>query len=154
MADSSSYHTLRKLLLKIAEQVSRYQHHIVFISTYIKFNRVPKGFQMRHHSNIEECHTDSILKKCSKKLMLKTIQTYKRKLKVKERELIDAQISIKELYSEKDHETTSSYNQRVKNLCSSFSSRRAKKFERDGLTSQPAQDYSSKLLESLIQTTA
>ena len=150
--DSTNYHTLRKSLLKNAEQVSRYIHHIVFISTYVKFNCIPRGFQIRHHNNMEENQTSSILKKCSRKLMLKTIQTYKQKLKVKEKHLKDTQELIKEMYPHKDSEMTSSYNQRVNNICKNLSSRRERKFERDGLVAHSAQEFSSKLFQSLTES--
>ena len=71
MSKVKSYQELRKLGLRSTEKIIRYKHHIVFNLTYVKLNAVPKGFKLRHHSNIVECDSEPVLKRCSKKLMLK-----------------------------------------------------------------------------------
>ena len=78
MTDHSTYPELLKLLLKYNEKLERYRHHIVFNSTYLKLNCIPKGFRIKSHNNINECDLTTTLKKCSTKLMVKTIGFYKR----------------------------------------------------------------------------
>ena len=81
-----NYPGLLKQLLKYNEKIERYRHHIVFNSTYLKLNCIPKGFRLKSHNNINECDLTAPLRKCSIKLIAKTIGCYKRKLKSAENE--------------------------------------------------------------------
>ena len=81
MTNLPSYPGLLKHLLKSSEKVERYRHHITFNSTYLELNVIPKGFRLKSHNNIDECDPAALLKKCSTKLMVKTIGCYKTKLK-------------------------------------------------------------------------
>ena len=67
----TTYPGLFKYLLKCNEKVERYRHHVVFNTTYLELNVIPKGFCLKSHSHIEDCDRTSLLRKCSKKLMVK-----------------------------------------------------------------------------------
>ena len=59
-----SYTDIRKKLLKLIEKIACYKHHIAFINTYIRFNVIPKGFQLKFHSNIPDLQIAKILRNC------------------------------------------------------------------------------------------
>ena len=42
------------------EKVARYKHHIAFI-TYIRFNVISRGFQLKFHSNIPDLQIGKLL---------------------------------------------------------------------------------------------
>ena len=150
MGDISTYCELRKLCLKYVEKITRYRHHIVFNSTYIKFNLIPKGFKIRHHNNIEGNDIQPVLRKCSKKLIIKAIGAYKRKLKISEKSYNDTRLMIENQYIDKMVDITQEIDRRFHKLRSLLLERRRKKFKRDGLHLQTAEEHASKLLQSLI----
>ena len=78
--DGLSYTDIRKRLLKLMEKIARY-NHIAFINTYIRFNVIPRGFQLRFHSNIPDLQITKILRNCSKKLMFKIVSKYNSDIK-------------------------------------------------------------------------
>ena len=89
MAEQRSFQELNRSLLKSINKVSRFSHHIVFISTYLKFKCIPKGFKLRFHSYLKECSYSSIIGKCSHKLMEKTLNYYRRNHKEQKQKMIN-----------------------------------------------------------------
>ena len=81
MANNNTYHKLERSLLHNTKKLIRYQHHVSFIMTYIKLNHIPKGFMLKFHNNINDFNYNSILKKCSIKLMSATLAVYKKDLR-------------------------------------------------------------------------
>ena len=69
---------LRRCILHLAEKYTRCQHHITFISKYIKQRKIPKGFRLKFHCNIANLEYEDKIKKCSLKLMQRTVSNYKR----------------------------------------------------------------------------
>ena len=69
---------LRRCILHLAEKYTRCQHHITFISKYIKQRKIPKGFRLKFHCNIANLEYEDKIKKCSLKLMQRTVGNYKR----------------------------------------------------------------------------
>ena len=69
---------LHKLLLCYSEGIRCYQHHIAFISVYLNFNEVQKGFKINFYNNIHYGNYSQILKTCSLILMACTIGIYKK----------------------------------------------------------------------------
>ena len=61
-------------------KLCRYRHHITFISTYLRLNAIPKGFEVKFHNNWEDIDLSPVLKNCSKKLMARTVNTYRKRL--------------------------------------------------------------------------
>ena len=138
MVDSKSYHDIWKLILKYAENITRFTHHILFISTYVKFNCVPKGFRLRFHNNSRDCDYEPTMLKCSKKLMIKTIGTYKRKLNMVKEKLKDSFSTITTDFPHKHRDAYDDYCRRSKRLQDILLTHRTKKFTRDGLDLQKA----------------
>ena len=79
--DGLSYTDIRKELLNLLGKIVRYKHYIAFIKTYIPFNLIPRGFQLKLHSNIPDLQIAKTLKKCSKKLMFKVVSKYNSDIK-------------------------------------------------------------------------
>ena len=63
------------------EKIALYKYHIAFINTYIRFNVIAKGFQLKFHSSIPDLQIAKILRNCSKKLMLKIVSKYNSDIK-------------------------------------------------------------------------
>ena len=78
---------IRKKSLRIGSNIVRYHHHVTFINNYLHRGAIPKGFRMKHHHNIPNLITDDVMKKCSKKLMKRTLGWNKRKLRSSQVEL-------------------------------------------------------------------
>ena len=66
MANAKSFQELNSTLLCNIKKIIRYQHHTVFLKSYIKFKCSPKGFKLRFHSNLKECDYNTILMNCSR----------------------------------------------------------------------------------------
>ena len=64
-----------KKLLKLMEKIAHYKHHIVFINRGIRFNVIPRRFQLKFHSNII-LEVTKILRNSSKKSMFKIVSKY------------------------------------------------------------------------------
>ena len=58
------------------EEIARYKHHIGFINTYVRFNVIPRVFQLKFHSNIPDLQVKKSLRNCSKKLIFKIVSKY------------------------------------------------------------------------------
>ena len=71
------YKELCHCISHLAEKYTRYQHHIIFISNYIKQQKIPKGFRLKFHCNIANLEYEDTIKKCSLKLMQRTVSNYK-----------------------------------------------------------------------------
>ena len=54
--------------LRAADKLIRYKNHITFIKTYLKAKKIPNGFKMKFHNNLD-LDVSHILSKCSVKLM-------------------------------------------------------------------------------------
>ena len=72
MANGKSFQELNNTLLYNIKKIIGYQHHTVFLKTYIKFKCLPKGFKLLFHSNLKECNYNTRLNNCSRKLIGKT----------------------------------------------------------------------------------
>ena len=73
-------------LLAYQEKAVRYKHHVTLFEHYLKCNTVPKGFVLKFHSGITnsimQSPADSMLKKCSIKLMCSFKSYYKQNLRI------------------------------------------------------------------------
>ena len=67
-------------MLKMADKLVRYKNHIAFITTYLKAKKIPKGFKLKFHTNMD-LDVDHILHKCSTKIMKRTATFYRTKAK-------------------------------------------------------------------------
>ena len=74
-------------ILRIADKFIRYENHMAFISAYLKAKKIPKGFKLNFHNNMD-LSVEGILRKCSLKIMSKTTRFYKEKVKEFHNELI------------------------------------------------------------------
>ena len=79
--DPHLHHIISRVLTS-CDKYMRYDHHIHFINSYIRENRIPKGFKVNFHSNLvpDDVIFNSVLFNSSKKLMIKTIGHYKPQL--------------------------------------------------------------------------
>ena len=80
------YKELRRRVLHLAEMYTIYQHHIIFISIYMKQRKIPKGFRLKFHCNIANLDYEVTIKKCSLKLIQRTVSNYKRSILTMKRE--------------------------------------------------------------------
>ena len=67
-------------ILYLAEEYTRDQHHIAFLSNYIKQRKIPKEFRLKLHFNIANLEYEDAIKKGSLKLMQITINNYERSI--------------------------------------------------------------------------
>ena len=149
MAIINVYRKLQRSLLHNAEKSIRYQHHISFISTYIKLNQIPKGFKLKFHNNIDDANYKNILKKCSRKLMSATVAIYKNKLRnitIRIKSFIN---DIKINFPENMDASLILMNKRSKKLKQILYKRRESKFTRDKVDSRVALELSTKTLDNL-----
>ena len=51
MLDEPSFQCLLKSLLQLLEKITRYQHHIAFLTAYIELKHIPRGFLLKFYSN-------------------------------------------------------------------------------------------------------
>ena len=132
---------------KLVDKLNRYRHHIVFLSTYLKLNSVPKGFALKFHNNIAEVDFASVLKNCSKKLMEKTVSTYRNKLSACklfiQKELKECKLQIPVDY-EFVFEKVVQKSQKLMNI---LKARRTNKFERDAVDVNKAEEISLSILQ-------
>ena len=72
-------------LLAYREKAVRYEHHVTLFEHYLKCNTVPNGFVLKFHpgitNSIMQSRVNSVLKKCSIKLMCSFKCYYKQELK-------------------------------------------------------------------------
>ena len=128
MTNRTTYPRLFKHLLKCSEKVERYRHHVVFNTTCLELNVIPKGFRLKSHNNIEDCDPTSLLRKCSKKLMVKTIGCFRTKLDSASKELSSTHNKLLQQFPEKNNEFSSKLESRIKNQREILSKRRTNKF--------------------------
>ena len=150
-ANRTTYPGLFKYLLKCSEKVERYRHHVVFNTTYLELNVIPKGFRLKSHNNIEDCDPTSLLRKCSKKLMVKTIGCFKTKLDSALKEFSSTHNKLLQQFPEKNIEISSKLKSRINRQREILSLRRINKFQRDGLDAEKSSDVSQNLMHELIQ---
>ena len=75
------YKELRDRFFHLTEKYLGYhQHDIIFISSYIKQWKIPKGFRLKFHFNIVNLEHEDTIKKCGLKLMQRTVSNYKRSI--------------------------------------------------------------------------
>ena len=101
--DGLSDTDIRKKLLRLMEKIARYKHHIAFINTYIRFNVIPRGFQLKFHFNIPDLQTGKTLKNCSKKLMFKVFSKYNSDIKTILSDVIYYKNYLHTFYFEESH---------------------------------------------------
>ena len=53
---------------------------MISFSNYIKKQKVPKGFKLMFYCNIANVENENAIKKCSSKLMQRTVSNYKRSI--------------------------------------------------------------------------
>ena len=69
--------------LHFAEKYTRYQHFIMFISSYKKQQKVLKGCRLKIHSNVAKMEYENTIKKCSLKFTHRTVSNYLTKFLVR-----------------------------------------------------------------------
>ena len=74
------YKESRRRILHLAEKYTRYQDHVIFISNYIKQQKIPKEIRLKFHCNIANLEYEDTIKKYSLKLMQRTVSNYKRSI--------------------------------------------------------------------------
>jgi len=127
----ATFQELNRSLLNLVGKIIRYRHHVVFISTYIKYKHVPKGFIMKFHSNLPGLNVDSILKKCSMKLMEKTLLHYKRSLLTFETDSRNVAEEFLNSYPERSLYVRLAFKRKFDNMSPILNQRRKRKFQRD-----------------------
>lgn len=71
------FNFLKSHILRLVDKRIRYVHHIFVIKTYLKQNIVPRGFRIKHHSNIGPTnYYNRILHNASIKYMSHTLKFY------------------------------------------------------------------------------
>ena len=135
-------------ILKKTDKLVRYENHMAFINTYIKMKSVPKGFILKFHNNMD-FDVNGILKKCSFKLMKRTLSFYRCKIKRliqeinKSKEIIYLRFSIyhNDIIAKLDKKT-----ERINNI---MLYKRKPKFIRDGLNIDNALRISNQFLHAI-----
>ena len=148
MVNTTSFQVLNKSLLQIIVKIIRYRHHIVFISAYLKYKSIQKGFKLKFHSNIPGINTDVILKKCSRKLMEKTLNHHKKSHANYEKRSMEVAEKIVTLYPDKKLYIRNIFNNKLNSLAPTLEKKRKSKFHRDNVNYISALAYSSNLMKS------
>ena len=124
--------------------------HPITVFTLHNGSRADGGTLQGRIRGFEECDPTSLLRKCSKKLMVKTIRCFKTKLKSALEEFTSTHDKLRQQFPEKDSEISSKLESRVNRQREILSNRRINKFRRDGLDPQESRDFSEKMLQELI----
>ena len=103
MARQMIFMELNRSLIQTIEKIIRYHYHVSLLCTYVKFNKIPKGFRLRFYSNFIDCDYDNILKNCSRKHMHRTMSYHKERLKQLEKSFKNLSQKIISEYPEKSY---------------------------------------------------
>ena len=147
MENIKSFQELNRCLLSKIDKMVRYRHHIVYISTYIKFKCLPKGFKLRFHSNLKNLEYNNILTNCSNKLMEKTIAYYKNLLKRFEKDARSIATCIIKNFPEKHLYVKNIFQRKCNSLHPILEERRLNKFKRDKIDFEKAKNFCNELLK-------
>ena len=141
MQQQDSFQCLRRDYMKNIDKSVRYNHHIKFLDNYISQKAVPKGFKISFHGVLPKAESLSILSKCSKKLMARTIAFYKQRIKILDAERNKIHQKISSLYPNSVHQIFEERARKENVMKRSLVERRKKKYLRDGIS--PEGDFSS-----------
>ena len=134
-----------KSTLSKVEKIIRYQHHVSLLCTYVKFNKIPKGFRLRFHSNFTDCIYDNILKNSSRKLIHRSISYRKQRLKQFEKLYKRLSQNIIKKYPEKTYYVKNLLSTKHGKLHPKLVKRRHRKFLRDGTEGSHVKEYCHKI---------
>ena len=124
---------LNRSLVQTIEKIIRYHYHVSLLCTYVKFNKIPKGFRLRFYLNFIDCDYDNILKSCSRKHMHRTISYHKERLKQLEKSYKSLSQNIISEYPEKLYYVKSLLSMKHDKLDQDSVKRRHRKFLWDGM---------------------
>ena len=146
-----NFQKLNRSLLYDIEMLKQLKHHIVFLTTYLKFKRLPKGFKLRFHSNMDGCSYDNILKNCSIKLMKRTVSHYKRSSNTIRKKIDTLSNTMIETFPDRAVYVRNA--NKKKELCLNpiLENRRLRKFRIDDLDVPFAKKYYAYLAKSLFK---
>ena len=128
-----NYKELRRRVLHLAEKYTRYQHHIIFISNYIKQRKIAKGFRLKFHFNIANLEYEDLIKKCSLKLMQRTVSIYKRSILTMKTDFDKILGKVNYFHSNHREALKREIEKYEKRLHQILAIRRQKKYERDNI---------------------
>ena len=143
-----AYPGIRKKLLKLMEKIARYKHHIAFINTYIHFNVIPRGFQLKFSSDIPDFQIAKILRNCSKKLMFKIVNKYNLDIKRILSDVIYYKNYLHTFYFDESKELLDHINIKQLKIFQFLSRVRRFKFIRDGLPVEQAAEYADNFVRN------
>ena len=144
-----SFQELNRTLLYNVDKCIRYQHHIVFLSTYLKFKRLPKGFKLRFHNNIKDLSYNNILKNCSFKLMERTVAHYRRYVKHLIKLIKNISNTMSSNFPDRSVYVKSVFTRKQNRLNPILDKRRLSKFQRDHLDLASAKRFASTIMKSV-----
>ena len=145
MARQKTFMELNRSLIQTIGKIIRYQHHVSLLCTHVKFNKMPKGFRLRFHSNFIDCNYDNILKNCSRKLIHRTISYHKQELKQIEKSCKSLAQNIISEYPEKTYFLKSLLSTKHGKLHPELVKRRHRKFLRDGMEGSHIKKFCHKI---------
>ena len=133
----STFTRYKSKVLRIADKFVRYENHMAFITTYVKANKIPKGFRLKFHNNME-LNVEGILHKCSIKIMKKTLAFYKTKIKEFHKNIAELDKEIRTKYPELAGELLIQIFDKADRIHSQIEAKHKKKIIRDHLDANRA----------------
>ena len=133
MQQQESFQCLRKGYMRNIDKSVRYNHHIRFLDNFISQKSVPKGFKISFHGVLPTVESSSILFKCSKKLMARTIAFYKRRVTDLEVERNSIHQKISNFYPNYVNQIFEERTKKESCMNKMLGERRKKKYLRDGI---------------------
>ena len=132
MDTCSNFQTIRRKCLNLTEKIVRYNHHVIFISTNLKYGGTPKGFKLKFHNNMPNLNVQSTIEKCSKKIMVKTLQNFKKQIS-QNKILLTEIFNNNVLTSNESTQIIQEIDKRKNKLSAIFEKRRKSKYKRDNI---------------------
>ena len=124
-------------LFSCREKSLRFQHHVKLLNYYQKRKVIPKGFYIDFHTGATDKtlsdRIDSVLRKCSNKLMTVFKSHYKQKLRGLDREEVKLTTGLKRYHPQYASEILEKLEERSVRIIELNHNRRLRKYLRDGI---------------------
>jgi len=127
----------RYKVLRIADKFVRYENHMAYITVYVKANKIPKGFRLKFHSNMD-LNVEGVLHKCSIKIMKKTLAFYKAKIKEFHKIIVEFDKEIRSKYPEFAEELVVQIVAKADRIHNQMEAKHRKKIIRDKMDAKKA----------------
>jgi len=135
-------------MLNIADKLIRYKNHIAFINSYIKAKKIPKGFKLKFHNNLD-LNVEPILQKCSLKIMKQTMSFYKTEIKSFFKSMMALDEKVRLQYPEQHIELINRIEVKAERINNQMATRQKEKMIRDKMDLKNAEKNIAKMKQRI-----